>query len=190
MKKHTESETQARRDRILESASKVFFRYGFARTTLGDIASEAKVHRPALYTLFPNGKEELFEAVLMRLVESEVERYRKAIPKLRTLRGQLLYCVEHWSMGGFRLTETHPDARDAFDMAYPAVRKMYAALTSFYAELLQEAVHASPLKLSAEQLARLFIFSLRGIRDIAEDAEGMHKLLIQELDLFLAALGI
>lgn len=189
MKKQTESEIETRRDRILEAASKVFFRYGFARTTLGDIASEAKVHRPALYFLFPEGKEELFEAVLMRLVESEIERYRQEMPKLRTLRERLLYCVKHWSMGGFRLTETHPDARDAFDMTYPAVRKMYAVLTSFYAELLQEAVHASPLKLSAEQVARLFIFSLRGIKDIAEDAESMHKLLIQELDLFLAALG-
>lgn len=127
--------------------------------------------------------------MLLTLVEGEIERYRKEIPKLKTLHQKLLYCVEHWSMGGFRLTETHPDARDAFNVAYPAVRKMYEVLTSFYAELLREAVGASTLSLSAEQIARLLIFSLRGIKDIAEDAESMHALLVQEVDLFLAALS-
>ena len=107
---------------------------------------------------------------------------------MKTLRRKLLHCVERWSMGGFRLTNSHPDARDAFDMAYPAVRKMYEVLTSFYAELLEEAVAASSLNLSAAQLARLLIFSLRGIKDIAIDEESMQELLTQEVDLFLAAL--
>ncbi len=189
MRKQTSSDVNARRNRVLDGASKVFFRYGYARTTLGDIAQEAKLHRPALYSLFPEGKDELFEAVLLRLVESEVERYRKEIPRLKTLRRKILYCVEQWSLGGFRLTDKHPDARDAFNMVYPAVRKMYEVLTSFYAELLREAVASSALNLSAEQIARLLIFSLRGIKDIAEDAESMRRLLIQEVDLVLAALS-
>ena len=93
-------------------------------------------------------------------------------------------------MSGFRLTNTHPDARDAFNMAYPAVRRMYEVLTSFYAEVLREAVASSALKLPAEQVARLLIFSLRGIKDIAEGEDGLHQLLIQEVDLFLAALSV
>ncbi len=66
---------------------------------------------------------------------------------------------------------------------------MYEVLTSFFAELLREAVASSALNLSAEQIARLLIFLLRGIKDIAEDAESVHQLLIQEVDLFLAALS-
>ena len=189
MKKQTDVETSDRRNRILAAASKVFFRYGYSRTTLGDIAQEARLHRPALYSLFPEGKDELFEAVLLQLVESEIESYRKEMPKLKTVKRRIVFCVERWSMGGFRLTDTYPDARDAFDMAYPAVRKMYEVLTSFYAELLREAVMASSLKLSAEQVARLLIFSLRGIKDIATDAESMHTLLVQEVELFLVALS-
>ena len=189
MKVRSESDAATRRDRVLEAASKVFLRYGYARTTIGDIASAAGVHRPALYALFPEGKDDLFEAVLLRLVTDEVDRYRQETAKLKTLRKKLLHCVEQWSMGGFRLTETHPDARDAFDMAYPAVRKMYEVLTIFYAELMQEAVARSSLKMSSVQVARLLVFSLRGIKDIAEDAESMHSLLVQEVDLFLAAIS-
>lgn len=128
--------------------------------------------------------------MLLRLVESKVEQYRDEIPKLTTLRRKILYCVEDWGMSGFRLTNTHPDARDAFNMAYPAVRRMYEVLTSFYAEVLREAVASSALKLPAEQVARLLIFSLRGIKDIAEGEDGLHQLLIQEVDLFLAALSV
>ena len=66
---------------------------------------------------------------------------------------------------------------------------MYQTLTLFYAELLQEAVAGSGLKLSAGQVARLLVFSLRGIKDLAHDADSMHQLLTQEVDLFLAALS-
>jgi AcrR family transcriptional regulator len=190
MKKQTDSEVAARRNRVLEAASTVFLRYGYARTTIGDIAQEATLHRPALYALFPEGKDELFEAVLLRLVESKVEQYRREIPRLKTLRRKILHCVEDWGISGFRLTNTHPDARDAFNMAYPAVRKMYEALTVFYAEVLREAVESSALKLPASQVARLLIFSLRGIKDIAEDEESLRRLLTQEVDLFLAALSV
>ncbi len=63
---------------------------------------------------------------------SEVERYRHEIPKLKTLRRKILYYVGHWSMGGFRLTETHPDARDAFNTAIPPEKAnvFLAALTA------------------------------------------------------------
>ncbi len=188
MKKQSESDINERRNRLIEAASIVFLKYGYARTTLGDIALEAKLHRPNLYGLFPAGKDELFEAVLLNLVETEVARYRRDTAKMKSLRQQLLHCVEHWTMGGFRIMEAHPDARDAFNMSYPAVRKMYEVLVCFYAELLQGAVAASTLKMSPMQLARLLVFSVRGIKDIATDADTMHELLTLEVDLFLAAL--
>ncbi|MDR3616764.1 MAG: TetR/AcrR family transcriptional regulator [Candidatus Obscuribacterales bacterium] len=188
MKKQTESDINERKDRLIEAASSVFLRYGYTRTTLGDIALEAKLHRPNLYALFPAGKDELFEAVLLNLVETEVERYRQGTSKMKTLRQKLLHCVSHWTMGGFRIIEANPDARDAFNMAYPAVRKMYEVLVHFYAELLEESVATSTLKMSSEQLARLLVFSVRGIKDIATDTDTMQELLTLEVDLFLAAL--
>ena len=74
-------------------------------------------------------------------------------------------------------------------MAYPAVRRMYEVLTEFYAEILRDGVQASPLGKSPEQIARLLIFSLRGIKDIAKDAETMHRLLVLQVDLLLSALS-
>lgn len=188
MRKHTDEEVNARRERVIEAASRVFFRYGFARATIGDIATEAEIARPALYLLFP-GKEELFDAALQRLVTTEVESYRAALPRFRTLRSKLLHCVERWSLGGLRLTTTHPDARDAFNMAYPAVQRMYDVLADFYAEILRDAIADAGIGMSPDHFARLLIFSLRGIKDLAPDKASLQKLLAQEVDIFLAALG-
>ena len=53
-------------ERILRAAQEVFARYGYARTTMGDVAQTAGISRPALYLVFP-GKEELFSAVIHRM---------------------------------------------------------------------------------------------------------------------------
>lgn len=189
MRKQVSNEGQAKKDRILRAAADVFFRYGYARSTIGDIAREAEVHRPALYLLFPEGKEELFEAVLLRLVRGEVDRYQKEIRRLSSLREKLLFCVEEWAMGGFRLIDQHPDAKDAFNIRYPAVQKMYAVLITFYSELISDAARHCPLDIEAEQLAKILVFSLRGTRDLADGAESLRKITTQQVDLFLAALS-
>ena len=51
-----------KRLRVLEGAMKVFLAYGFARTTMDDIARAADMSRPALYLLFRN-KSEIYRAI-------------------------------------------------------------------------------------------------------------------------------
>ncbi len=121
---------------------------------------------------------------------SEIESYRKEIPKLKTVKRRVLFCVEHWPISGFRLTDAYPDARDAFDMADPTVKQRYEGTDFVLCRTTERSSGGIPLKLSAEQVARLLIFSLRGIKDIATDAESMPALLVQEVDLFLAALSV
>jgi len=53
----------SKRQQILVGATAIFSRYGYARTTMGDIVAEAGISRPALYLLFPD-KEALFTVVI------------------------------------------------------------------------------------------------------------------------------
>lgn len=57
-----------RADRILNAASKLIVHYGYDKTTMSDIAHEARVSKGALY-LHWSSKEDLFETLLLR--ESE-----------------------------------------------------------------------------------------------------------------------
>jgi AcrR family transcriptional regulator len=66
-------EATATPERILKAAFARFSRYGFRRTSMEDIASEAGVSRAALYLQFKN-KEEIFRTLACGLQESALAR--------------------------------------------------------------------------------------------------------------------
>ena len=185
--KQTPEEANRKRDQIIVAATTVFLRYGHARTTMNDVAEEARISRPALYLVFPR-KEDIFAAVTERLIRDKLEQYRQALPKMRNLKQRLHFCCEQWAGIGYDMTKAHPDAKDMFNLDFAPVRQMYASLESFWADLLRDAVSASRLKTTPEELARLLIFSMRGLKDIAEDATHMRRLIALQVDVVLGSL--
>jgi len=63
-------DTSAREQRILDGAAAHILHYGYAKTTMSDIAEEAGVTRAIVYLHF-DSKERLFDALLFR----EIRRY-------------------------------------------------------------------------------------------------------------------
>jgi AcrR family transcriptional regulator len=61
-----------RRARVIEGAMKVFLAYGFARTTMDDIAKAAEMSRPALYLLFKN-KTDIFRAIAAMVARRAID---------------------------------------------------------------------------------------------------------------------
>ncbi len=185
--KQTVSEASVRRERIIAAATDVFLRYGHARTTMGDVAEEAGISRPALYLVFPR-KEDIFAAVIKRMIQDTLQRYREALPRLRSLDRKLHFCCEQWAGHGYDLTRAHPDSKDVFNLTFVPVREMYAALEAFLAELLRDALAASKLKTTPAELARVLIFAMRGFKDIAEDGAHMRRLIALQVDVVLASM--
>ncbi len=183
----TETEAELRRERIVASATDIFLRYGHARTTMGDLAEAAGLSRPALYLVFAR-KEDIFAAVIERLITEELRRYRKAIAKMKSLDRKLHFCCEQWAGHGYDLTEAHPDARDVFHLGFAPVKRMYDELVAFLADLMREEVAASRLKAQPEELARVLIFAMRGLKDTAEDGRHMRRMIAIEVDAVLGAL--
>lgn len=66
MVRRTKEEAQETRDRILDTAERVFLRKGVARTSLADVAEAAGVTRGAIYWHFKN-KADLFDAMMQRV---------------------------------------------------------------------------------------------------------------------------
>jgi AcrR family transcriptional regulator len=52
------------RERLLEAAYACVARYGIAKTTIDDVAREAKLSRATLYRYFPGGRDELVRQVI------------------------------------------------------------------------------------------------------------------------------
>lgn len=67
-----------RRRIIIDAALECFLQYGFAKTSLDDVARRAKLSRPLLYLLFKN-KEELFVETLRSLYQTEIDSARPVL---------------------------------------------------------------------------------------------------------------
>ena len=68
----------ARRDAIIDSATTVFLRYGFKKTSMDDLARAAGLSRQGLYLHFKT-KDELFKAAVVRLTSAERDKQRAAL---------------------------------------------------------------------------------------------------------------
>ncbi len=181
------ADTRSRTDHVVESAREVFIRYGFARTTMGDIAQSAGISRPALYLIFPR-KDDIFAAVMKQMSDEMLRDLRLALPRLRTLERRLRFCCTTWGAHGYDLMQAHPDAKDLFDLSFPSVRETYAAFETFLTELLEDAASASGLRTSPQRLARVIVYAMRGFKDVARDGKHMREMITLQVDVLVAAL--
>lgn len=69
-----------RRTAILDSAAKVFLRYGFKKTSMDDLARSAGLSRQGLYLHFKT-KEELFQAAILNIMEGVRTAYQAALAR-------------------------------------------------------------------------------------------------------------
>lgn len=175
-----------KRDRAVKVAADLFMRYGFARTTMGDIASAAEMSRPALYLLFP-GKEEVFEAAVLHLNQLRLEEIRGSLARSTGLVDQLSTALDLWLVRVYELKLTVPDARDMDDLSFPVVRKVYDDLQAMVAELIAEAAPDNALA-SPKELARNLVFATRGLGATATGVDDMAAMTRLQVDLLCSAL--
>ena len=187
MQQTTEVGARVRREAIIAAATDVFLRYGYSRTTMAELAAAAGLSRPTLYETFP-GKDDLFAAVIYNLSEQTLERYRVMLRKPGTLGKKLhLFCGD-WATHGLKLIERHPDAKDLFDLKFPAVRQMYEDFINFLVDALSEVEH--PAKIPTEKIMRNLVFSLLGLKQAATDVRHMEDLVKLQVNIFLATLAL
>ncbi|MET0290658.1 MAG: TetR/AcrR family transcriptional regulator [Pseudoxanthomonas sp.] len=171
----------------LASAADVFMRYGFARTTMGDIAAKAGMSRPALYLVFAD-KVTAFSRVIEHLDQQELGDIAAVLPTLPSLEAKLLHACLTWGVRGVELATLHPDAADLFDLRFAAVRQIYANFQALVSELIAEVPAVQALGATPDALARTFVFGLRGLRETATDPDDMRRLITLHVRSFTRAL--
>src|ERR1700761_7894481 len=114
----------SRREHVVSSATDVFLRYGYARTTMNDIAKAANLTRPTLYQRFPD-KEAVFTAVVEEMAVTLFAKIQEGLTKRTELTEKLRFACESWGVEGFALVQANPDAKDMFDLCFAAVKSSY-----------------------------------------------------------------
>lgn len=175
-------------DHILRSAESVFVRYGFARTTMGDIGKAAGMSRPALYLQFQD-KEAIFNRVIERMDGQALSRIKMAIADIVPLDEKLLHACTSWGTHGIELAAAFPDAADLFDLRFSAVRQVYRRFQDLIVEILQANVKDWPMAVSPEDYALTLTYGMRGLRYAAQDVEDMRRLIAIHVTIYCQPLA-
>ena len=168
----------SKRQRAIEAGARVFLRFGFARATMGEIALAAGMSRPALYLIF-SSKEEVFEAVVAHWIEDSLARIAAGLASRATLGEKLRFACEIWCVEGLELALANPDVRDMSRL--PAVRKSYGRFEACLTDILQEAVRRSGLGVTADDLARVIVSAMQGLKQTAQSGEEMRHLIAVQI---------
>lgn len=171
----------------MSAAQEVFSRYGYARTTMADVAQAARLSRPALYLVFP-GKEELFSAVIRRMNTVALEDIHAGLAACDTLEENLRFALDRWMAQAYDLAYTSPDAEDLFRYSYPAMREVSDEFQAFLADLLREAAEASPLNVTPKDLAQALFFSVHGFKTVAANGTDLRRMIALQVSVIVAAL--
>lgn len=87
----------ARRARVLESALRTFARRGYRRTSVDEVADEARISRPGLY-LWYGSKQRLLQAAVEHALAADTGEAERVLGEEREpLRDRLLVAFDLWA---------------------------------------------------------------------------------------------
>ena len=89
MQRKSANSDAARRRLILDAARDCFLKFGYAKTSIEDIAKQAAISRPLIYLKFKS-KEQIFAAVLEDIFETQYRAAEHALAKPGSKREKLM----------------------------------------------------------------------------------------------------
>lgn len=149
----TQRSDDPKRARILEGAMKVVLTYGFSRTTMDDIAREAKISRPALYLLFKN-KTDIYRACCADLLGKSLVEVRRALAEDDSLSGKLTAAIDRGLLSLLDQVARSPHGAEIMDMKTSLAADIVGAWRTEMADLLADAICKEATRVGADLAAR------------------------------------
>jgi AcrR family transcriptional regulator len=176
------------RERIAETAERIFLRSGFNRVLMDDLARELGMSKKTLYSHF-GSKEELLRAVLERRT-GEVDRGLEAIVSAKESFPVKLGHLARFLQG--RVAEVSPifleDIRRYAPECFRVVEEFRArAIPRYFGRLFEEGIRTGHVRrqVNREVLIRMLVLSIQGIIR-PEMVEELHLRPREALDYILA----
>lgn len=177
-------DTQAdqKRARIIEGAMKVFLAYGFARTTMDDIARAADVSRPALYLVFKN-KTDIYRAIAAMMLEESTETARSALASGGPFAERMMDAIHGAMISLIQQVQRSPHGDEILDMKNNLAADLIADWRNRLARHMADGIEEEAARngtdlaargLTSQALAQFLLDGLEGMKmrttDPAEQA--------------------
>lgn len=174
-----------KRERILEAAQQTFLRYGYRRTTMGDLAEAAGISRPALYLFYAN-KEALFRGVVVRYFEQLAERASQRVGTLgpASLEARIEALMETWVVEPFVEVHRSDSVSEIYEAGHTLAEDLRERFTEVFAGQIESVLSGAvehgvvneqdlkrsgfPLDRIAAMIARSSLGLKREVADLSE----------------------
>lgn len=168
----------------------VFFKYGYKRVSMNEIAGAAGISRAGLYLYFKN-KEEVFNATILHYGDLLIEEIEEGLYSKKTPEDKILYAFEVWSINNFDQSLNSPEIKEMTESSYTfaqealhaSYKKLEIVLISI---LVSQLTSASSLNsLSPEKLAHLLTSASRGFKIVAKNSSELREMIEDLLRMIL-----
>lgn len=189
-------ESIATRERIQRAAFVRFSRYGFRRTSMEDIASEAGVSRAALYLQFRN-KEEIFVSLAQQLQDQALADAATALAADAPLVERVRSAIQAKSLHLIEITLGSPHGSELLDetnrlcgdLIADTERRFTEQLTRVFRRAAQTRdIDLQAVQLTATEAAQLLLRSVKGLKGPGVTVEDYRKGLASLVRVFVAGL--
>jgi len=179
-------------DKIIAAARHVFTRYGFKRTTMGEIAAAAGMSRAALYLVYPS-KEDVLTAVVTRVFAAMLDEIRHGLGRFATAEEQLTFALDVWCVTGFELVQAAPDAKDLYESSYQFAAEVTARATADFVALVADVLdplvrQQAKVALSSVQIAQVLASAVLGFKGSVTTTEQLRTLIARLITIILVSL--
>lgn len=169
-----------KKQHIVETALDVFFKYGYKRVSMNEIAEAAGISRAGLYLYFKN-KEEMFNAAIVAHSDKLIGEIRRGLSPDRSPEHNVLHAFEIWSIRDFDDSLHSPEHKEITDSSYlfaqEALDTSYDKLDRLLADLLQDHPSIARHGMPPERLAHLLTGASRGFKIVAKSSDELRTLI-------------
>ncbi|MGE0283234.1 MAG: TetR/AcrR family transcriptional regulator [Rhizobiaceae bacterium] len=172
----------AKRNRVLDGAMRVFLSYGYQRVTMDDIAKTAEMSRPALYLLFKN-KADIYRAIGERMFEMSSQAVDRVLTGDGSLGEKLNVVVDQIMIEMMCQITDSPHGAELLDLKNSLAADVVEGWHTRSASQFSKAIEAEAAKLgvnltarglSADGLAELLMDGLEGMKHRVQGAEAQR----------------
>ncbi|MEC0268119.1 TetR/AcrR family transcriptional regulator [Paenibacillus anseongense] len=168
----------------------VFFKYGYKRVSMNEIAEAAGISRAGLYLYFKN-KEEVFNATILHYGDLLIEEIEEGLSSKKTPEDKILYAFEVWSINNFDQSLNSPEVKEMTESSYTFAQEplhaSYKKLEVVLISILEsQSTSANSLNsLSPEKLAHLLTSASRGFKIVARNSSELREMIEDLLRMIL-----
>jgi AcrR family transcriptional regulator len=178
--------------RILDAAFTLFYRHGYRKVSMSEIAQASQMSRPTLYAAYAN-KEEIFAGLVERQIARNQQATAERLPAARGLAAALACLFDIWVLEPAASVIDSPNGIDMMAncgvYAPHALAALYAGFEAHLATVLAPAM-GSQQPMNAADIAYILRVASTAIKASADSLPALRHVIGCMITMALATAGV